>query len=308
MTKAIAYFCNGLGNFVMMMPAIQALRDMTKQPVDVVIPSEWRDSRRPAIEAICAAWDVVGDVIDNPKEPVDAAKYAHWFWSAHNENREALGMFKARMRHAPVAKPDWRGTMIHERDHYIAIARAMGWRNGAGLPTVHFPVADSPQIEKTGNRPVIGFCNGAFETPMWAKKHWPNFTPLAELMRRYFHATIVGVGGPNELKGVPLDHDFTGKLSITESARVIGQCDLFVSTDTGCMHIADIMGVPTIALFGSTLTSKNGPLNSRSCALIADVECAPCQNTGRFFSCQNYICMERITIGDVMHVARRICK
>jgi len=301
--RAIAHFANGLGNFILMMPAIQALRDMTGQPVDLVLPDSWRDSRRPAVEEICAAWDVIGQVISYPKDPIDPAKYAHWFWSGHSSQTDAVLPFKHRMRHVPAAKPNWRESRIHERDHYMDIVRAMGWRNGDGVPKVDFPLAEGPVLSLPG--PVIGICNGAFNTPAWEKKHWPHFKDLAVTMRRYFKASVVGVGGPGELDGVPCDADFCGKLPIIETARVIRQCDLFVSTDTGCMHVADILGVPTIALFGSTLVSKNGPLGERSRAIVSNIDCVPCLETTLFFTCRFNECMHSLSVGDVMHEARR---
>jgi ADP-heptose:LPS heptosyltransferase len=71
------------------------------------------------------------------------------------------------------------------------------------------------------------------------------------------------------------------------------------------MHVADILEVPMIALFGSTLVSKNGPLSPRARAIVADLECVPCQDTGRFFSCRHNECMHSLSVGDVMHEARR---
>jgi hypothetical protein len=301
--RAIAYFSNGLGNFVMMMPALQALREMTGQPVDVLLPHGWRDSRRPAVEEIVRAWDVTGRVVNHPKDAVEEGLYSLWFWSSHNQTSDSLKMFKSRMTHLRVAKPNWITRKIHERDHYMEIVQAMGWKGG--VPEVAFPLAEGPVIESLGRSAVIGLCNGAFSAPLWAKKHWPRFRELADTLRHYFDAHIVGVGGKGELDGVPCDEDFCGRLSITETAKVISQCDLFVATDTGNMHIADSMGVRTIALFGGTLLTKNAPLGRRSVALSSAIDCAPCQDTARFFICSVNECMRSIVVGDVMHGARR---
>lgn len=301
--RAIAYFANGIGNLVMMMPAIHALRMMTGQAVDMVLPDSWRDSRRPAVEEILRKWDVVGNVICHPKEKVEEGLYSLWFWSSHNQASDSLKMFRARMTHLQVAKPNWITRKIHERDHYMEIVASMGW--SGGVPEISFPLAEKPVIDPAGKSTIIGLCNGAFSTPLWAKKHWPHFRSLADVLRLYFDAYVVGVGGPRELEGVPCDEDFCGRLTITETAKVISQCDLIIATDTGNMHIADVMGVRTIALFGGTLLTKNGPLGKRSVALSSAIECAPCQDTGRFFTCSFNECMRAIVVGDVMHGARR---
>jgi ADP-heptose:LPS heptosyltransferase len=305
MSRAAAYFANGLGNFVLMMPALQALREVTGEPVDLVLPGSWRDSRRGPVEEIAAAWDVIGRVISHPEEPIEFGAYQHWFWSPHNSNTDTVLEFKARMRHIPVPKPQWRNAGIHERDHYMDIVRAMGWR-GSAIPAVDFPLTEEPALDLP--RPIVGLCNGAFATAAWEKKHWPHFAELARTLKGYFGGSVIGIGGPGELDGVRLDIDFCGKLPILSTARAIQQCDLFVSTDTGCMHIADTIGVPTIALFGSTLISKNGPTGERSSAVASCLECAPCQETALFFACSISECMRSISVGDVMAQARRMLR
>ena len=111
---------------------------------------------------------------------------------------------------------------------------------------------------------------------------------------------MVGIGGAKELDGISLEKDFCGKLTITESARVMKQLDLLVTTDTGNMHIANMLGVPLISLFGSTLISKNAPRGAKSTNLMSGADCAPCQDTKIFMECKDNFCMKSITVGDVM--------
>lgn len=301
MGKAVAYFANGIGNFVMMMPALQALRDMTGAQVDIVLPDAWMDQRKPVIEEVCEEWNVIGKVIHHPTESIPDV-YEHWFWSAHGSNHDAVLAFRSRMRHRPVSKPHWRTSMVHERDHYMQIVRSMGYRGS--VPRVEFPFAKGPILDC--GRPIVGFCNGAFATNYWKKKWWNGFPRLAEVMKMFFGGSVVGVGGEGELDGTVCDMNFCGKLSIMETAKVISQVDLLVATDTGNMHIADIIGVPLISLFGSTLVSKNGPVGERSVVVASTISCAPCFETGLFFSCTHNECMRSITVGDVMNRARRM--
>jgi ADP-heptose:LPS heptosyltransferase len=46
-------------------------------------------------------------------------------------------------------------------------------------------------------------------------------------------------------------------------AAVIARCSLFVAGDTGPLHLADALGIPTVALFGSTEPRRTGPYNLR---------------------------------------------
>jgi ADP-heptose:LPS heptosyltransferase len=100
--------------------------------------------------------------------------------------------------------------------------------------------------------------------------------------------------------------DYLGKLSILETARVISQLDLLITTDTGLMHIANILGVPLIAMFGPTLTTKNAPGGERSWVLISGMGCAPCQDNSKFHNCKAPVCMQSIGVGDVMSLTKMI--
>jgi hypothetical protein len=301
MRKAVAYFCNGLGNFVMMMPALQAVASMTDEgKIDIVTNGSWRDSRRPAVEEICEKWVMAGKLLNYPADKLDPRNYDLWFYSSHGTTCEVQSIFLANMDN-PIGRPSWRSSFLHEADHYLEIAYGLGY--AGPVPDVVFPLADGPEL--SGKRPIVGVCNGAFKTEQWKKKHWPYFPRLAEVLRKWCDAVVVGVGGPGELKGVALDHDFTGKLTITETAKVISQCDLLIATDTANMHIASLMKVPTIALFGPTLVSKNGPRWHKAIILQSGLECAPCQDTGRFYHCNRYACMEAISVGDVIAAAKR---
>lgn len=295
--KAIAYFSNGIGNLVMMMPALQAMASMTEEnKIDVVL-GDWSDNRKPAVIEILEKWDKVERVILYPKDALDPRKYDLWFYSAHGSNCEVVTAFKDHISYKPIAKPAWRSSLIHEVDHYMEIAYSMGYQGP--IPKVNFPLADGPILNGV-KRPVVGLCNGWFRTSYWAKKEWPGFRCFSDVFRRYYGGSIVGIGGSGELDGIPLDIDFCGKLSITESAKVMSQLDVLVTTDTGNMHISDMLGIPLIALFGSTLTSKNAPRGFNSTVLMSGVDCAPCQDTKIFMSCKDNLCMKSIIVGDVM--------
>ena len=303
-SKAIAYFSNGLGNFIMQMPAMEAVASMTgSKTIDICLDDGWRDGRRPAVEDICKAWSVIDRIISWPKDQINDGDYDLWFHSAHGSNCEVVHRFLGNMKHHPVAKPSWRSSLIHEADHYMDIAYAMGYQGS--IPKVEFPLMDGPILNLP--HPIVGICNGWFrnENIYWKKKGWPHFRLLSKTLKNYFGGSVVGIGGGSEIpQDVILDTDFAGKLPILQSAKVISQLDLVITTDTGPMHLANILDVPLIALFGSTLTSKNSPRGRNSSVLMSEVSCAPCQDTSRFYNCQKFACMEGITVGDVMAKAK----
>lgn len=68
----------------------------------------------------------------------------------------------------------------------------------------------------------------------------------------------------------------TGKLSLRESITAISRCRLFISPDTGGMHIAAALGVSQIAIFGSSSPKWTAPLNSRARIIYENLTCSPC--------------------------------
>ncbi len=67
--------------------------------------------------------------------------------------------------------------------------------------------------------------------------------------------------------------------TIREAAIEIGKCELFVSNDNGLMHLADILNVPVVALFGMTNKLRNGPWNNGKVVSLA-LPCSPCYRNG----------------------------
>ncbi len=299
--KAIAYFCNGIGNLVMMMPALQAVSTLTENNKIDIILGDYRDNRKSSVLEILKSWQVIENIYIDPIDKIDPQQYSLWFYSPHNQNSDVTLIFRENQTHRPIPKPRWRDSLIHEIDHYMEIAYSMGYRGP--IPQVMFPLPYNPILTYL-ERPIIGLCNGWFRIDYWKKKEWPYFKRLSEVLKRYFGGTIIGIGNEGELDGVYLDINYCGKLSILETARVISQLDLLITTDTGNMHIADILDIPLIALFGPTLVSKNGPRSKNATVLLSGVECAPCQEKMMFHSCKDYVCMKKITVGDVVATAK----
>jgi hypothetical protein len=305
MGKSIAYFANGIGNFIMMMPALQAVASLANDGVvDIVIDDRWVDHRKPAVIEICTAWPTIGKVIKYPSERLNENGYRHWFFTTHGVTHDAGLVFLPRMGKI-VPKPNWRSSRVHEVDYYMDVARGIGYEGMK--PEVEFPLAENPVVNLP--RPIIGLCNGYFRTSThyWDKKGWYYFPRLSEILTLFFGGSVVGLGRENELpKEAKFTADYAGKLSILQTAKVLSQLDLFITTDTGLMHMADILNVPTIAMFGPTLVTKNGIRGENSHILQSSLQCVPCQETSAYHICKLSECMRSISIEDVMAKAKEI--
>lgn len=89
--------------------------------------------------------------------------------------------------------------------------------------------------------------------------------------------------------------NLAGKTSIRELAALISCCRLVLTNDSGPMHIADALKIPTIALFGSTSDVVTGPYRMGK-VIHKRVGCSPCYER----ECPiDFRCMRQITAEEV---------
>ena len=141
----------------------------------------------------------------------------------------------------------------------------------------------------------------------WKSKLWPerNFAMLADRLVREKHAVVVFTGSreDRELNRNILSMmeeqalNWAGETTLKELAALAHHADVFISTDTGPMHLAAAAGVTVLALFGPTAPWRTGPYGSKHIILRAGTECSPCFTR----TCNNVRCMDDITVDAVMN-------
>ncbi len=161
----------------------------------------------------------------------------------------------------------------HHADKYWRIAA----RCGAELPPPLLSQWSPPAGEA-----VIGICPGAEFGPA---KRWPverfRETITALNARIPCRWVIVGTSADSAIaariaEGFTNIADLTGKTSLEELMQVLCGFSILLTNDTGTMHLADFLGVPLVAIFGSTEPALTGPRGPASIALRHQVECSPC--------------------------------
>ncbi len=94
------------------------------------------------------------------------------------------------------------------------------------------------------------------------------------------------------------------EFSVKELACLIGLCDVFISNDTGPMHIGPAMGTPTIGLFGPNSPLRYKPLGSIHRTIYKRMPCSPCIHIhlGQAPDCKmaRPSCMDAIEVDDVL--------
>jgi heptosyltransferase II len=132
-------------------------------------------------------------------------------------------------------------------------------------------------------RPLLGLSPGA----NWATKRWPleRFAGLARrALARGLQVAVQGSAaeapfGSEVARLAPGAADLSGKLDLRALGGFIARCAAFVANDSGPMHMARALGVPTLAFFGSTDPTMFDFRGHE--ALFAGVPCAPCSFFGR---------------------------
>ncbi len=135
----------------------------------------------------------------------------------------------------------------------------------------------------TATQPLLGMSPGA----NWATKRWPleRYTQLAVHAVEHLGARVVLTGSVDEqplldtvAAAVPNAVNLGGKLSLGVLGAVVSRCRVFVANDSGPMHMARALGVPTLTFFGST-DPRQFDFTPHA-ALWANRDCAPCSLYG----------------------------
>jgi heptosyltransferase-2 len=95
-----------------------------------------------------------------------------------------------------------------------------------------------------------------------------------------------------------------GKTGLRELAALISQCDVFVTNDSGPMHMASALFVPTVAIFGSTNRKTTGPSGHGHRVISKDLPCAPCMK--RECPEGHLRCMTEVGAGEVFGAVKSL--
>lgn len=162
------------------------------------------------------------------------------------------------------------------------------------------------------DKQILGINAGA--TYGSAKRWYPDrFAEVAKEFSDKFD--IIIFGGPNEvemaneiefnLKSFNISNyvNLAGKTNIKELCANIAGCSLFITNDSGPMHIAAAYQVPTVAIFGPTRYKETSQwLNQKSKIIRKDVNCAPCMKRECPF--EHHECMNGITASTVIEAIK----
>jgi heptosyltransferase II len=279
---------NWLGDAVMSIPAVEACK--TGRPdlhLTVLAPAKlaalWR--RVPAVDEVIA--------IESGESPHALGKRVKKQFDAAllfpNSLRSALEARALGIRHVvgypghqrrwllkrvPPFAPDAGG---HHANRFMRLAAFYGANVSPDNPMF------ARRKQSARAKPHIGVCPGAEYGPA---KRWPAERFAAAM--REFQAerpaewVLFGVAGDapaGETIAAGCDFEVTSRIGSTSLDQLMDElaaCDALLTNDTGTMHLAAFLGVPTVAIFGSTEPDLTSPLGDFHQILRHKVDCSPC--------------------------------
>jgi heptosyltransferase-2 len=170
------------------------------------------------------------------------------------------------------------GPIEHQVYRYLRMARSLGGPDAT--PALQKFV---PRVRANGAPARLGLCPGAEYGP--AKRWLPEgFAEVAKTISDlqpvqwvlFGTAADVERGAAIETALGPHCINRIGKTTLEELISELGECVLLLTNDTGTMHLATLIGVPVVAVFGSTEPRLTGPLGTGHTVLRHQVECSPC--------------------------------
>ena len=306
---------NWLGDAVMSTPAVQAIKrgrpdarltvlvkaklaDYWRRipEVDEVLPIEPKDSVFNVARKLRGRFDVavvLPNSIRSALEPWLAgiprrvgypAQWRRWLLNQP--------FVPAKKRQKPQPAP-------HQVFHYLELVAWLGADIGAPQITDFF---QNHSRKLPADAPLkLGLCPGAEYGP--AKRWQPErFAQVANAVsaRHEVEWVLFGVAGDAAV-GREISRQITGrqtnligKTTLAELMDRLSECTLLLTNDTGTMHLAAALGVPTVGIFGSTEPQLTAPLGPGHCILRHQVECSPCflRECPLDFRCMNAVTVE----------------
>lgn len=304
---------NWIGDGIMTLPALRAVRKSMPEANISLLVKPWVSplfEHNPNIDEIILYADTYNSMLGKLK--LSWTLHKKKFCNAillQNAFDAAFLAFLACIKERSGYKRDGRGFMLtkaipltnnnkklHHIRYYLNLLEQLGMNAEYSAPYLHITLDERLQARETLStmrRPLLGINPGA--TYGSAKRWLPErFAEIANWFMRDTSGSIIMFGGQSEMdiadeiyKQIPQDlrtHEnilnTAGKTSLRELIALISECDVFITNDSGPMHIAYAVRTPLVAIFGSTDSLLTGPppdTNGKdSVVLTPDIPCSPC--------------------------------
>lgn len=291
----------GIGNIIQVTPVIRFLKEKFDQKIDLLV-----EDRYSFVGPILHDKNYVNHIFTENEynfEPYDLI----YITSTHILETPLLNSKRIiyANRHGNMF---YETTQLHEaKFHFEVLKRAQVIANFEDKATSRYFVNSLEPLSKSlpkKNQEVMIGIHGGCKPGIWDKKKWPHFESLIEMLNEAGYKTI-SFGSKEELIKGTIDKTGT---SIEETVSQMSRCQLFISNDSGLMHIADALNLPLITFFGPSSASKNKPTMTNSHIFESKLPCSPCQFSKRIQICPANVCLSSISASEVFEKVLEMLK
>jgi heptosyltransferase II len=314
---------NWLGDAVMSVPAVRAIKNgRADARVTIAAPAKIAPMWKliPEVDAIIPLPDgslvqvvrLLGErmIFDVAILFPNSLRVALESWLSGIPRRVSYrGHWRSWLVNQIVPVPRKPGPPEHHSLRFLRVAHECGAAAlNAQRPTLNIRIQSGNQLSTINHQPLrIGLCPGAEYGP--AKRWLPErFAEAAAKISAQSSAQWILFGTKNDaaigqqIAAAMGDHCINriGKTTLDQLVNELRQCRLLLTNDTGTMHLAALLGVPVVAIFGSTEPRLTGPLGNGHIVLRHHVECSPCF----LRECPiDFRCMKAVTAEEVADAA-----
>jgi len=293
MDSALILAGEGYGNLIMATPVMRALIDLGYQ-VDALVECNWEDAGTLLLDT---------DVRSVYTSRTGAVAMTQYDVAVRTTWAKPRGLLRAR-RWLSCPRCDFR--VSHEIDANLAALEPLGYVGPLPAPfCTRKPLAcDLRRFKQLAgpksrpfdwNAPYRVICPGwgGRDREQWRRKAWPHWKELIEAEP---DAQWLAVGAKRDWEPWMEEAGLCAAvgLPISMAAGILKGAECVISVDNGLAHIAGALGVKTVVLFGATSEVKSAPRGPGVRIVTADIECRPCQLTGRWRDCRDWKCMSAI--------------
>jgi heptosyltransferase-1 len=203
----------------------------------------------------------------------------------------------------------------HRIDKNLSLLKALGFDSKFQNPEL--PVSKSDQeyistfIEENNKCSVPIIVINPCTSEYGSYKRWStiNYARLADMILEKHDVKVIFIWGPNELEianGIVAYMEqkalVSCKTTIKQLIELIRCSDLYIGGDTGPLHIASTLCIPTVAIFGPKDPVLYGPYNENAVVISKELPCSPCRNR----KCSDPECLTTILPEEVFQAVSQL--
>ena len=203
----------------------------------------------------------------------------------------------------------------HRIDKNLSLLKGIGFK--AKFQNPEFPVSRPDQeyishfIDENNKCSIPLIIVNPCTSKYGSYKRWPtlNYARLADMILEKYDVKVIFIWGPNEFEIVNEIISYmkqkalvSCKTTIKQLIELVRRADLYIGGDTGPLHIASTLCIPTVAIFGPKDPILYGPYHENTAIINKELPCSPCRDR----TCSDPECLTTILPDEVFQAVNQL--